>query len=764
MTFQNFTLRFLLPFREEFFVFLALTILYTPSYATTWIVQPGAGGHFVRVQDAIDGSTHGDTILVEQGIYYENINFNGKNVVLTSRYLFTEDEYDINNTILDGDNAGRVVTIENGESREAQFNGFTVQHGFFTLTPEHQEIRFGAGIFITSSSPRITNCTIKNNHIPNGGSAAGIGILYYSAPLLSNLSIHDNWAANGGGGIGIGYLDNYVEWDPINKCSIYNNYAGYQNDIAIGENYSGLMVIPLDTFSVSTPDEHFTGLAENVTLTIEQGYFPQVSHDLYVSPSGNDSNPGTSFEAPLKTIQHALAISESDSLIPSTIFLSSGTYSATNGQYFPLNLKSFVSIQGAGKSATILDGEDETQLIMARYDNYYEVSDMTISHAAYQGSHLAITVVENIEAEYRNLRLTENNGGVISMLGYGGEGLPHPMNSSILLDSLEIINNTCRWTMYIWFHRDAVFQNSVIRNSQPVYDEALELNLNFPLQLRGASSFEPQNPIIVKHVEVSNNTNMDAFYPGIATGVYVDGISAKLINCTIADNQSTTGAAITLFDAKVTVVNSILYGNDPNQFYLYNPLPYSNDTLIVQNCIAENGEFGIHQQGENTIHWLDNNQDADPWFQGGDTNPYYLAENSPAIDAGTDFFVWEGDTIVNMSPDEYVGLAPDIGAYEYYDPNGVVNQTVPVDFELYSNFPNPFNGSTLISFTIPNHGDVDLTIYNVKGQEIQHQSLENLGAGTHRIKWEAENLPSGLYIYEINYDKFKLSKKALLVK
>ncbi len=747
-----------------FLLLLGLTVLRYPVLATTWIVQHEPGGHFMHVQDAIDGSSHGDTILVEPGIYLENINFSGKNVILTSRYIYTNDEDYINNTILDGNHAGRVVIFENGESREAQLNGFTVQHGFFTRTTEHQEIRFGAGILITSSSPRITNCTIKNNHIPNGGSGSGIGILYYSAPFLSNLSIHNNWSGMGGGGIAIGYWDNFVEWDPINKCSIYNNYGAYQNDLAIGENYPRPMDIPLDTFSVSTPDEHFTGLAENVTLTIQQGYYSQVTHNLYVSLTGDDSNSGSSFEEPLKTIQYALAIIESDSLNPRTIFLSPGTYSPSNGQHLPLNLKSFVSIQGTGKETTILDGEEETQLIMGRYDNYYKLSDMTIRHAAYHGSHLAITVTENIEAEYCNLRLTENSGGVISMLGYGGEGLPHPYNSSILLDSLEIINNTCRWSMYIWFHRDAIFQNSIIRNSQPVYDEVLETNLNYPLQLRGASAYEPQNPITVRNVEISNNENMDAFYPGIATGVYVDAISAKLINCTIADNQSVTGAAVTLFNAKATIINSIIYDNDPNQFYLYNPLPYSNDTLIVQNCIIEDGEFGIHEQGENTIHWLENNLDVDPWFQGDEPNPYHLSTNSPAIDAGTAFFVWDGDTILNMDPDEYEGLAPDIGAYEYHDPDAIVDQAVPEGFELYPNFPNPFNGSTQISFSIPFKSDVDLTIYNVTGQQVDSQTFESLVAGTHRIKWDGENLPSGLYLYEIKSGNFMLSSKALLVK
>jgi len=735
-----------------------------PTFATTWIVQHGPGGHFSQVQEAIDSSSTSDTILVEPGVYYENINFIGKNIVLTSRYLFSQDTDIINNTILDGNGLGRVVTIESGESRSAQLNGFTIQHGMITRSSEHPGVRYGAGIYISESSPRITNCSIINNTILNGGSGAGIGIQYNSSPFFSNLSIHSNRASRGGGGIAIGYLDNYPEWDQIDKCSIYGNFAGYKNDINIGENYSSPILIALDTFSVSEPTNYYTGLPEVLTLTVEHGYFQPVNHDLYVSPEGNDSYSGLSFSEPLRTIQYALALIESDSLSPHTIHLDAGLFKLSERQHFPLNMKDFISLKGAGKYQTVLDGENASQLITARYNNHYKVSDMTLQHAAYGGSDQAITITENIMAIYRNLCLRENDGGVINMIGNGAEEFSHPPNSSILLDSLEIIDNTCRWTMYLGKHNSAIFQNSIIRNSQPVYDEVMDAFINYPLQLTPGLPHQPNPLTMVRNVEISNNANMSAFYPGIATAIYVDGVEASLINCTIIDNHSTTGAAVTLFNAKVSVINSIIYNNEPNQFYLYNPLPYSNDTLIIQNSIVENGEYGISEQGENSVNWLENNLDIDPWFEGDDPNPYELAANSPAIDAGTALFVWEEDTIVNMDPDEYIGLAPDIGAYEYRDPDAVDNKVVPEGFVLYPNFPNPFNGSTQITFSIPASNRVELIVYNLKGQQVSYQSFKDLDAGVHHATWDAGDLPSGVYLFEIISGDLKLSSKALLVK
>lgn len=79
---------------------LSGTILYVPSDYTT-------------IQSGIDAITIGDTLLVEPGIYYENINFTGKSIVLGSRYLLTNDTSYISSTIIDGNQNGSVVSFEN---------------------------------------------------------------------------------------------------------------------------------------------------------------------------------------------------------------------------------------------------------------------------------------------------------------------------------------------------------------------------------------------------------------------------------------------------------------------------------------------------------------------------------------------------------------------------------------------------------------------------------------------------------------------------
>lgn len=88
----------------------------------------------------------------------------------------------------------------------------------------------------------------------------------------------------------------------------------------------------------------------------------------------------------------------------------------------------------------------------------------------------------------------------------------------------------------------------------------------------------------------------------------------------------------------------------------------------------------------------------------------------------------------------------------------------PADFSLAQNFPNPFNPSTTIRFSLPSDGYASLKIYSVTGgliEEIVHQTLD---AGTYHIQWNAQAVPSGVYFYTLTSGRYSETKKLMLLK
>ncbi len=94
-------------------------------------------------------------------------------------------------------------------------------------------------------------------------------------------------------------------------------------------------------------------------------------------------------------------------------------------------------------------------------------------------------------------------------------------------------------------------------------------------------------------------------------------------------------------------------------------------------------------------------------------------------------------------------------AWMYMDPNVPTDvktnnvNTVPVSLVLYGNYPNPFNPSTKISYSIPKEGEVTMSIYNMLGQLVSNVNLLHQTAGMHVYDFNANSLASGVYFYRL---------------
>ena len=122
-----------------------------------------------------------------------------------------------------------------------------------------------------------------------------------------------------------------------------------------------------------------------------------------------------------------------------------------------------------------------------------------------------------------------------------------------------------------------------------------------------------------------------------------------------------------------------------------------------------------------------------------------LAVNSTYIFAQTGSGVWRRA----LSDIDNVGSAP---------------SHLPTNFTLRQNFPNPFNPTTTISFSIPARSATSLKVFDVLGREVTTLVSGELEAGSYTQQWNAINIPSGVYLYRLRSGALSAAKKLLLLK
>ena len=94
----------------------------------------------------------------------------------------------------------------------------------------------------------------------------------------------------------------------------------------------------------------------------------------------------------------------------------------------------------------------------------------------------------------------------------------------------------------------------------------------------------------------------------------------------------------------------------------------------------------------------------------------------------------------------------------------VETNTIPDQYSLEQNFPNPFNPETSINFSIPQKEFVTLKVYNTLGQEVANSINQELEAGSYNLKFDGADLSSGIYLYTIKAGNFIQTKKMILMK
>jgi len=224
----------------------------------------------------------------------------------------------------------------------------------------------------------------------------------------------------------------------------------------------------------------------------------------------------------------------------------------------------------------------------------------------------------------------------------------------------------------------------------------------------------------------------------------------EIINCTINENiaNENGGGFWCWHNSNPILVNCIMWNDLPEEIYFASD--DDPNTITISYSDIECGEAGIVTNNNGTVNWLEGNIDEDPLFVDPANGDYHLTENSPCIDAG--------DPTSPLDPD---GTIADMGAY-YYDQGTEIdnNEILVVEFNL-SNYPNPFNPVTIISFDIKEHETGILTIFNLRGQLLESHRFES---GRHNYLWDASDQASGIYLYKLQTQAITETRKMLLLK
>jgi predicted outer membrane repeat protein len=409
---------------KKLFMIIVFTIFWLVNHTSAQIIH--IPGDYPTIQQGVNEASEGDTVLVSPGTYFENISLNGTNITLASFFLTTNDTSYISSTIIDGDQNGSVITIEEEEDSTTRITGFSITNG--------GNVYSGGGFFIVNADPSLDHLYIYNNHAAGGGGLylgssfstidqvrifnnycesignwyvrGGGGLLIENNTGDGNVSIKNsliagNSSINKGGGLVCSYAllelentdiignvsefgggiysgGNYLSMDPVNRCNIYSNTALVGNDLYNA--YSPDIQLNVDTFTVLVPTNFHVNDTTRFQFDILNGKLSQVNADLYISPSGDDENNGLSPGNPLRTIHTAISKLLPFSGDTNTLFLAAGMYSTTaTSEFFPVNLPDYIYLEGDGDESTILDAEGKGPVIRIYGNSFNEVSAMTLT-------------------------------------------------------------------------------------------------------------------------------------------------------------------------------------------------------------------------------------------------------------------------------------------------------------------------------------------------------------------------------------------------
>ena len=751
------------------------------------MVKQDGSGHFTQIQAAINASAHTDSIKVYPGTYVENIDYNGKNIFIYSLEYTSGNPAYRDSTIIDGNRNGSVVK-STSPTTNCGIYGFTIQNGSGSNTYYElgQLLPDGGGLLLNNASNFILSaCVIKNNSAYVGGGAH----IYNSNVQMKMCEIYQNHATLGGGLL----LDwhGIVDFTQSPRSSVYDNIAGHGQDILASNTMMDLSIY-LDKGTVSYHNSYYISYTKSVlsdpgtliNIDILQGYLTETDNDVYVSPNGCDSNSGLSHAAPLKSIHKAMQVVKSDSLSNNTIYLAPGNYSSEDGQLYPIGLKSFVKLQGAGSELTHLTNVhygitilgqrvskpsassfsihqggnpvSSFQIALSRVTNGH-ISDVTINHASsssISGMYFGSNSDYNSDCSLERIKISDNNAvrqsGLFALV--------------VDLDIKELIIDNCNVTggeinfpnpPFYYSGNKLKMANSKIINNSILYNNGNTISI-------GINGDQATRELKLDNVLVANNQTAGA------TPVFIAAFNdnpAEINNCTFANNSGSTYAVQLNGNF---IINNSIFNNSTQREIKSNG---STSQLQFNNNFIRNYPSSTSFEAYNNVSFNEVVLSGDPGFCSSVANnplSYRLGDSSICRDMGDANGLELPEYDLAGNPRIY-GPAIDLGCYEWNYPVSTEDNLAPQAIQLNA-FPNPFTEQLTLQLSLKQRGRLSCEFYNVKGQKVRSLADAHYASGEHLLIWDGcdnsgNKLSSGVYFMRMHLDgKLISTRKMVMVK
>lgn len=206
----------------------------------------------------------------------------------------------------------------------------------------------------------------------------------------------------------------------------------------------------------------------------------------------------------------------------------------------------------------------------------------------------------------------------------------------------------------------------------------------------------------------------------------------------------------------ILVIVILFYSTAISQNYI--PSASSNNTIELSVANSANVDAGnVTVEVANAPEWL------------RFTSTKSQIPNLKSGEVSTARFSFSVDKSAPVGKEQKLQFVISSPSGEHWTKEIAIQVAAPEKFELYQNYPNPFNPTTVIGYQLPMNSEVALRVYDIIGKEVATLEKGVQEAGYHQHKWNAANVASGMYIYQLTMineqgKKEFYRKKLLLLK